>query len=62
MCVSVSSRCCNCCRTSSVMEDNCCGCNSSAILQMTDISEEDIVYASFSNRVSIAYSYCLFPL
>ena len=36
--------------------DNCCSCNVSAILQQTGIDREDIIYASYVNRVTVSYT------
>ncbi|ELU06110.1 hypothetical protein CAPTEDRAFT_162985 [Capitella teleta] len=45
-------RCCSCIKQSEhVVEDNCCHCNTAAILKTTGIRQEDIIYASFFNRV-----------
>ena len=47
------SRCCACIRaSSSIMDDNCCSCNTAAIVKITGIKEQDIVYATYYNRVS----------
>ena len=46
-------RCCSCAKflPPNIIEDNCCMCNTAAIKTTTSIHDEDIVYASFYNRV-----------
>ena len=46
------SRCCSCMQTQGyIKDDNCCRCNTSAIRKTTGIHPDDIVYASFHNKV-----------
>ena len=40
-----------------IKDDNCCRCNTSAIRKTTGIHQDDIVYASFHNKVSEIYIY-----
>jgi sn1-specific diacylglycerol lipase len=45
-------RCCSCVRSSdNILDDNCCSCHVSAILQKTGIQRTDIVYANFTNKI-----------
>ena len=41
-----------------IKDDNCCRCNTSAIRKTTGIHQDDIVYASFHNKVSEKYGKC----
>ena len=36
-----------------IIKDNCCECNTSAIYKQTGIDEEDLIYATFNNKVRI---------
>jgi len=46
--------CCACCYSEeNVHADNCCTCNTSAVLRSTGIEKGDIVYANFTNKVTI---------
>lgn len=46
-------RCCGCIRTKPhyVVDDNCCQCNTAVLKQMTGLSDEDLIYVSYHNRV-----------
>ena len=41
-----------------VTHDNCCSCHTAAILKITDSQRQDVIYASFFNRVSTLRSSC----
>lgn len=54
-------KCCLCLRhTDDIFGDNCCGCNTAAILQQTHIRREDIYYANFNNRLYETPFYIIF--
>lgn len=45
-------KCCSCMMTQGyIKDDNCCRCNTSAIRKTTGIHPDDIVYASFHNKI-----------
>ncbi|KAK2160528.1 hypothetical protein LSH36_131g02023 [Paralvinella palmiformis] len=45
-------RCCTCVKNSNfTLDDNCCNCNTAAIIKTTGINEQDIVYATYYNRI-----------
>ena len=54
----IAYRCCSCMMSQGfIKDDNCCRCNTSAIRKTTGIHQDDIVYASFHNKVSEIYIY-----
>lgn len=46
-------QCCSCCRSppSYVMQDNCCLCHTAALKAVTGLSEENITYITFHNKI-----------
>ena len=46
--------CCGCCRGVHITGDFCCQCETAAILKQTGIDREDIIFATFRNKVSAA--------
>ncbi|XP_035230504.1 diacylglycerol lipase-beta-like [Stegodyphus dumicola] len=46
-------RCCACCckPPSYIIDDNCCQCHTAALKYVTDLSDEDLIFVSFHNRV-----------
>ncbi|KAF8776834.1 diacylglycerol lipase-beta-like [Argiope bruennichi] len=46
-------RCCACCckPTSYIIDDNCCECHTAVLKQVTGLSDEDLIFVSFHNRV-----------
>lgn len=46
-------RCMSCCRKkpSYIIDDNCCECHTAALKKITGLTEEDLVYVSFHNKV-----------
>ncbi|XP_071960319.1 diacylglycerol lipase-beta-like [Antedon mediterranea] len=45
-------QCCMCCRSGRVAQhDNCCNCNTSAVKQLTNLKDKDIVYMSYRNKI-----------
>ncbi|KAL4240298.1 hypothetical protein ACF0H5_001091 [Mactra antiquata] len=55
------SRCCSCCITSSdIQDDNCCRCNTASIHKTTGVHNDDIVFASFHNKIyEIPFFVCI---
>nr|XP_045609278.1 diacylglycerol lipase-beta-like isoform X2 [Procambarus clarkii] len=46
-------RCCMCCRSSPefVMQDNCCLCHTAALKAITNLTEDNITYITFHNKI-----------
>ncbi|XP_060599676.1 diacylglycerol lipase-beta-like isoform X2 [Ruditapes philippinarum] len=48
----LSLQCCACCMQGSyIQDDNCCRCNTASIRKTTGIHPDDIIYASFHNKI-----------
>lgn len=52
--VSVYFRCCACMKTSlEIRNDNCCLCHTASIRKTAGVHEDDIIHASFHNKVGL---------
>ncbi|XP_053393222.1 diacylglycerol lipase-beta-like isoform X2 [Mercenaria mercenaria] len=48
----LSLQCCACCMTANeIRDDNCCRCNTASIRKTTGVHQDDIIYASFHNKI-----------